>query len=109
MYPVDVSDGASEGFDETYQRLFDQVPLLRERTGMSELSGGLTNRNLAIDTPSGKYVARVSSNTSSLLAIDRESEYENSKIAASVGIGAPVHDYISGQGLLVIGFLEGRT
>ena len=109
MYPVDVSAGVDEGIDENYRRLLDRVPLLRERTGIRELSGGLTNRNLAIDTPTGKYVARISSNTSSMLAIDRESEYENSKNAALVGIGAPVHDYIPGQGLLVIGFIEGRT
>lgn len=109
MYPVDVIDGPDQGIDEAYRQLFDQVPLLRERTGMRELSGGLTNRNIAIDTPTGTYVARVSSNTSSLLAIDRESEYQNSKIAASVGIGAPVHDYIPGKGLLVIGYLQGRT
>ncbi|MEO5973838.1 MAG: choline kinase family protein [Ilumatobacteraceae bacterium] len=109
MYPVDVVDGLDEAIDENYRKLFDQVPLLRDRTRIRELSGGLTNRNMAIDTPSGKYVARVSSNTSSMLAINRESEYENSKIAALVGIGAPVHDYIPDQGLLVIGFLEGRT
>lgn len=109
MYPVDVRDRPDEAMDEGYGHLFNQVPVLRQRSGMRELSGGLTNRNLAIDTPTGTYVARVSSNTSSLLAIDRESEYENSKIAASVGIGAPVYDYVPGQGLLVIGYLEGRT
>ncbi len=109
MYPVDVVDGSDEGIDESYRQLFDQVPVLRDRTDIRELSGGLTNRNLAIETPTGKYVARVSSNTSSMLAINRESEYENSKIAASVGIGAQVHDYIPGQGLLVIGYINGRT
>lgn len=109
MYPVAVVEGSDEGIDESYRQLFDRVPVLRKRTGVRELSGGLTNRNLAIETPTGKYVARVSSNTSSMLAINRESEYENSKIAASVGIGAPVHDYIPGQGLLVIGFIDGRT
>jgi thiamine kinase-like enzyme len=51
----------------------------------------------------------MSSNESSALAIDRESEYRNSRIAAEVGIGAPVHDYLPGEGVLVIGFLEGRT
>ena len=105
MYPVAVVAGVDENFDE----LLDQVPLLRDRTAVRELSGGLTNRNLAIETPSGKYVARVSSNTSSMLAIDRNSEYANSKIAADAGIGAPVHDYIPGKGLLVIGYLDGRT
>ncbi|MEO8363037.1 MAG: choline kinase family protein [Ilumatobacteraceae bacterium] len=105
MYPVAVVAGVNENFGE----LLDQVPLLRDRTAVHELSGGLTNRNLAIDTPSGKYVARVSSNTSSMLTIDRDSEYENSKIAAEAGIGAPVHDYIPRKGLLVIGYLEGHT
>ena len=45
MYPVDVSDGVDEGIGENYRHLLDRVPLLRERTGMHELSGGLTNRN----------------------------------------------------------------
>lgn len=109
MYPLDVLIGSDEGIDENYRQLLDKVPVLRQRTGIRELSGGLTNRNLAIDTPSGKYVARISSNTSSMLAINRESEYQNSKIAASVGVGAPVHDYIPGQGLLVLGYIDGQT
>ena len=109
MYPFDVLIGSDEGIDENYRQLLDKVPVLRQRTGIRELSGGLTNRNLAIDTPFGKYVARISSNTSSMLAINRESEYQNSKIAASVGVGAPVHDYIPGQGLLVLGYIDGQT
>ena len=95
----------SNGFND----LLNQVPRLQVRDGVTELSGGLTNRNLRIKTATGEYVARISSNKSSLLSIDRKAEYENSKIAASVGIGAPVYDFLPEFGLLVIGFLPGKT
>lgn len=96
---------SSHEFDD----LLDKVPRLQNRTAVIELSGGLTNRNLKISTASGDYVARISSNKSSLLAIDRQSEYENSKIAAGIGVGAPVFDYLPEFGLLVIGYLPGKT
>ena len=96
---------SSHEFDD----LLDKVPRLQNRTAVTELSGGLTNRNLKISTESGDYVARISSNKSSLLAIDRQSEYENSKIAAGIGVGAPVFDYLPEFGLLVIGYIPGKT
>jgi thiamine kinase-like enzyme len=108
MYP-DLVNHSSTPLESTFGALLNEVPLLRQRDSVVELSGGITNRNLLINNKSGKYVARISSNSSALLSIDRESEYQNSKLAAEVGIGAPVLDYLPGKGLLVIGFLEGRT
>ena len=108
MYPVAVSLSAIE-LNKDFGALLDRVELLRDRTNLSELSGGLTNRNLKVETPHGNYVARISSNESDLLAIDRKSEYANSKLAAEVNIGAPVYEYLPGDGLLVIGFLPGHT
>ncbi|MSO28520.1 MAG: LPS biosynthesis choline kinase [Candidatus Planktophila sp.] len=96
---------SSHEFDD----LLDKVPRLKNRIAVTELSGGLTNRNLKISTASGDYVARISSNKSSLLAIDRRSEYENSRIAAGIGVGAPVFDYLPDFGLLVIGYIPGKT
>ena len=98
-----------KSLEATYGVLLNQVEVLKERPSIIELSGGLTNRNLLIENSTGKYVARISSNSSSLLSIDRGAEFENSKLAAAAGIAAPVIDYLPGQGLLVIGFLEGRT
>ena len=116
MYPEGVSDSTTsieeslhDSLEEMYGSLLDQVPLLSNRDSLSELSGGLTNRNLLVQEGENKYVARISSNSSTLLSIDRESEYLNSRIAATVGIAAPVLDYLPGQGLLVIGYLNGRT
>ena len=96
---------SSHEFDD----LLDKVPRLQNRIAVTELSGGLTNRNLKISTTDGDYVARISSNKSSLLAIDRQSEYENSIIAARIGVGAPVFDYLPEFGLLVIGYIPGKT
>jgi len=112
MYPEGVSDSTTsieESLETMYGSLLDQVPVLTNRDSLKELSGGLTNRNLLVQTAEKKYVARISSNSSALLSIDRESEYQNSKIAATVGIAAPVVDYLPGQGLLVIDYLNGST
>jgi thiamine kinase-like enzyme len=95
--------------ENNFGKLLNRIPRLQNRGDISELSGGLTNKNLKIQTNGGTFVARISSNESDLLAINRESEYENSKIAAEVGIGAPVYDYLPGEGLLVIGYLPGIT
>ncbi len=100
--------GATE-LESAFGALLDQVPLVKNRTSVTELSGGLTNRNLAIDADGTKYVARISSNSSDLLNINREDEYKNTIIAADVGIGATVHDYLPGQGLLLISYINGKT
>jgi thiamine kinase-like enzyme len=108
MYPAQMALSAYE-IEAIFGSLLDLSPFLIDRTYVSELSGGLTNRNIYVEAATGKYVARISSNESDYLAIDRESEFENSKIAAGCGIGAPVFDFLPGKGLLVIGFLPGRT
>ncbi len=90
--------------------LFDRTVSLaaRPRT-VSELPGGLTNRNYKVTTPEGTFVARISDGGSGLLAIDRDCEYRNSVIAAAAGAGAPVIEYRPQDRLLVVGYLPGRT
>ena len=82
---------------------------LSTRKYLIELSGGLTNRNIKVETERGDFVARISSNESALLSIDRANEFNNSTLAAECGVGAPVFDYKAEHGLLVIGFIEGKT
>jgi thiamine kinase-like enzyme len=99
---------ASPGDD--LDALFDQVPSLagRPRT-VTELPGGLTNKNFKITTANGTFVARVAGGGSELLAIDRGNEHRNSVRAAAAGVGAPVIEYQPAAGVLVLGFLEGKT
>jgi thiamine kinase-like enzyme len=90
--------------------LFDRTEHLaaRPRT-VEELPGGITNRNYKVVTPQGAFVARLSSDSSGLLAIDRDNEYRNSVAAAAAGAGAPVIEYRPEDRLLVVGYIEGRT
>lgn len=90
--------------------IFDQVPSIAVgRRGVAELPGGLTNRNFKINMANATYVARVASAGSELLAINRDREYRNSMRAAAAGVGAPVIEYAPEVGVLVLGYIEGRT
>jgi thiamine kinase-like enzyme len=88
----------------------DAVDILRgcERE-VEELPGGLTNVNLKVTTSDATVVVRISQPGSELLSIDRRAEHLNSRAAAEAGVGAPVIDYIEDPGLLVIGYIEGKT
>ena len=90
--------------------LFDRTASLagRPRT-VTELPGGLTNRNYKVTTPAGTFVARLSDGGGDLLAIDRDCEYRNAVTAAAAGAGPPVIEYRPEDRLLVIGYLPGRT
>ena len=107
MYPECVP--ADSVLEQEFGERFNKFALLAQRTSIKELSGGLTNRNFLIETPADKYVARVSSNSSDFLAIDRGSEFINTTIAGEGGVGADVLDYIPGEGLLLISYISGKT
>jgi thiamine kinase-like enzyme len=78
---------------------------------VSELPGGLTNRNLHVVTDDGELnlVVRWSQGDPELLGIDRDAEADNTRAAAEAGVGAPVLEYRPDLDMLVIGFLEGRA
>jgi thiamine kinase-like enzyme len=87
----------------------DAVPALAGRTEVSDLSGGLTNRNLKVTTPDGVYVARLSSPESALLAIDRANEHANSRAAAESGAAPAVIAFAPEVSVLVVAYVEAAT
>jgi thiamine kinase-like enzyme len=91
--------------------LLGRLPLLRAHPRqLSLLTGGLTNRNYRVRTDDHReYVARFSSVKSALLAIDREAEFHNSRLAAAVGVGPEVVHFAPEMGVLVVQWIEGRT
>lgn len=94
--------------DSRYDTLLDPIPALAGRVRVEELSGGLTNLNLRVVTADGgDYVVRTSASDAGLLGIDRDAEAENTRRAASAGVGAPVVDFRPGS--LTIGFIPGQT
>ena len=93
------------GDDEALARF----PQLAGPRAVTVLPGGITNRNLKVETPTGTSVLRISSPSTGLLAIDRDAEHRNAVIAAEAGVGGPVLDYRPGEGLMLVGWITGRT
>lgn len=111
-YPPDVEErllALHPGLPAEDVRRLALLPCIADASSIDALPGGITNRNYRVGTPQGDFVIRLSDPDSSLLAIDRGVEHRNSLAAAYAGVGAPVVDYLHGQGVLVVGFLEGRT
>lgn len=100
---------SSYAVDASLLERIDAVPALAGRTDVSDLSGGLTNRNLKVTTPEGVYVARLSSPESALLAIDRANEHANSRAAAESGAAPAVIAFAPEVSVLVVGFIEAAT
>jgi thiamine kinase-like enzyme len=96
--------------DARTEQLLDSIPCTSGRPRVvTELSGGLTNRNLKVSNADGCCVVRIPADESGgpdLLGIDRDREHANSVAAARAGVGAPVLHYRPGAGLTV-GFLPG--
>lgn len=93
-----------------WAHVLDRIQFLCDRPSeVEELPGGLTNVNLKVTCDGQAYVVRIAQAGSDLLAIDRDAEHRNSVAAAEAGVGAPVVDYLADAGLLVIGYIEGKT
>jgi thiamine kinase-like enzyme len=81
-----------------------------ERYDVTPLPGGLTNRNFRVASATGRQVVvRLSSPQTSLLAIDRDSEFHNSTAAATAGVAPEVLAYAPDLGALAIDWIDGET
>jgi thiamine kinase-like enzyme len=107
--PAPVADSVDRSRAELDALFGRTASLAATPRSVTELPGGLTNRNYKVTTPDGAFVARISSAGGELLAIDRDCEYRNSVAAAEAGAGAPVVEYRPQDRLLIIRFIEGRT
>lgn len=92
---------------ETASRAVTQLWPGRHAT-VSELGGGITNRNYRIEVDGGVYVLRMGGARTELLGIDRGVEHAASLRAHEVGLGPEVVAFVPAEGWLVARFIEGR-
>lgn len=95
--------------DPSLNALIKRIPAFSNIRSIERLGGGLTNQNYRIDTATASYVMRVSSNTSSVLGINRDYEKFNTVKAYEAGVGAAVVDSVPDENILVIGWINGKT
>jgi thiamine kinase-like enzyme len=89
--------------------LLDRLSCIRGPRQVTFLEGGLTNTNVRVVTSDADVVVRISEADSSILAIDRDAEYANSKAAAESGASPRVVEYLPDDHLLVVDYIRGRT
>lgn len=91
-------------------RILAQIPALDVSEPMiTPLSGGITNENFRVDVRGESFVLRIGGGDTHLLGINRQHEYICSTIAAELGIGAEVVQFLEGEGVLVTRFIQGTN
>lgn len=76
---------------------------------ITPLSGGLTNTNYRVDVDGVPHFVRVPGASTELLAIDRENEHQNARVASYAGVAPKVLHHVPEYSSMVIEFLDGRT
>src|SRR5215831_12977761 len=76
---------------------------------VSELSGGITNRNYRVVVDGDAFVLRMGGARTGLLGIDRAVEYAAGRRAFEVGVGPEVVAFVPEEGWLVARFIDGRA
>jgi len=80
----------------------------REAT-LSELGGGITNRNFKVTVGGEVFVLRMGGAKTYLLGIDRSVEHAAGKRAFEVGVGPEVVAFLPEEGWLVARYIDGKT
>ena len=75
---------------------------------VTELTGGITNKNFKITADGESFVLRMGGNETKHLGIDREVEYECSRIAAQIEIAPEPIVFLAPEGYIVARFISGK-
>jgi len=95
---------------DSLSSILNRVPLFANQPDLqiTELSGGITNRNYKIETADGQaFVLRVGGNDTGLLGIDRRVEYGCTLAASRAGVAPEPVAFVEPEGYLVTRFIAG--
>ncbi len=76
---------------------------------ITELSGGITNKNYKITVDGESFVLRMGGNETKYLGIDRQVEYDCSRLAAQIGIAPEPIAFLAPEGYIVARFISGKA
>ena len=75
---------------------------------VTELMGGITNKNYKITVDGESFVLRMGGNETKYLGIDRKIEYECSLLASKIGIAPEPTAFLEPEGYIVARFISGK-
>lgn len=92
------------------ERILQRIPglTMEAEPVIIELSGGITNKNYKITLDGESFVLRMGGNETKYLGIDREVEYECSRLAAQVGVAPEPIAFIAPEGFILARFISGK-
>jgi thiamine kinase-like enzyme len=73
---------------------------------LEPLGGGITNHNFLVNCDGKRFVLRIAGADTELLGIDRSAEHAAARVAADLGVGPEVVDFVEGS--LITRFVEGQ-
>ena len=79
-----------------------------ESPEVTELTGGITNKNYKITVDGESYVLRMGGNETKYLGIDRRTEYECSLLASQIGVAPEPIAFLEPEGYIVARFISGK-
>ena len=97
------------GLDLERAAVLDRIPGWAGQPRTEQpLSGGITNRNYRVQRGTETFVARIPAAAGGLLGIDRQIEYQASRLAAACGVGPEVIAFLEPEAILVTRFIPGE-
>ena len=93
------------------KQIIQRVPgfASQENFTITELTGGITNKNYKITTSNGEaFVLRLGGNETKYLGIDRQVEYDCSRLAAQIGVAPEPIAFIAPEGYILARFISGK-
>jgi thiamine kinase-like enzyme len=93
------------------KQIIQRVPgfASQENFTITELTGGITNKNYKITTSNGEaFVLRLGGNETKYLGIDRRMEYDCSRLAAHIGVAPEPIAFIAPEGYILARFISGK-
>ena len=94
---------------DSLRHILNRIPRLADKTDLriTELSGGITNRNYKIESENETYVLRVGGDETIHLGIDRRVEHGCTLAASRVGVAPEPIAFLEPEGYLVPRFVSG--
>ena len=92
------------------KRILQRIPMFasKEDFEITELTGGITNKNYKITADGESFVLRMGGNETIYLGIDRAVEYECSRLASQIGVAPDPVAFIAPEGFILARFISGK-
>lgn len=92
------------------QPILQRIPEFANRDDLTitELTGGITNKNYKITADGESFVLRMGGNETKHLGIDRRVEYECSRLAAQIGLAPEPTAFLEPERYIVARFISGK-